>query len=187
VFERKRYTIFRSRIEIERAEENRRLWIALTKPGLPTNPDHLLQLTYEERSRGLAGSHMIDTTIALFKDYNKKAYSYIEKLVSQKRWEDASKIHKAIALNILELIAPHPEIDLTESILRRSRLKLYPLTWNIIMKAKGLNTEIRYHYKDRKVAILRYGYNGDASFFHGSGNAFIFICCLGLSLRVSSS
>jgi hypothetical protein len=38
MFERKRYTIFRSRIEIERAEENRRLWIASNKAWATDEP-----------------------------------------------------------------------------------------------------------------------------------------------------
>jgi hypothetical protein len=111
-------------IEIKRDDRDRGVYInmALRKSGLPNNPDHLLNIRYVATLEWVVESHWINSRVALFKDYNEKAYRYLSRLVSQKRWADASSMIYTFAINVAEMIR-HPEIDLIESYIDKTYIK----------------------------------------------------------------
>jgi hypothetical protein len=116
-----RYRIGKNGIAIERRDHDREVEVLVSKPGLPTNPDHLIQLKYSESSDGRIESHRLNLRVALFKDYNCKAYSYIHNLVARRMWSKASEILRATAINIAELVSTHPELELIEAWIRENK------------------------------------------------------------------
>jgi hypothetical protein len=116
-----RYRVGKNGITIERRDHDREVEVLISKPGLPTNPDHLIQVKYSESSDGRIESHRLNLRVALFKDYNGKAYSYIHSLVARRMWSKASEILRATAINIAELVLTHPELELIEAWIRKNK------------------------------------------------------------------
>jgi hypothetical protein len=114
-----RYRIGKNGIAIERRDHDREIEVLVSKPGLLTNPDHLIRLKYSESSDGRIESHRLNLRVALFKDYNGKAYSYIHNLVARRMWSKALEILRTTAINIAELVSTHPELDLIEARIRK--------------------------------------------------------------------
>jgi hypothetical protein len=121
---RSRCSLTSESIEIERDDRDKwvHISIAFRKSGLPNNPDHLLNIRYIGIMDWIVDRHWISSRIALFKDYNEKTYRYLSKLVSQKRWADASNIIYTFVINVVEMIS-HPEIDIMESYIDKTYIK----------------------------------------------------------------
>jgi hypothetical protein len=121
---RSRCSLTSESIEIERDDSDRGVYISIAfrKSGLPNNPEHLLNIRYVGILDWVVDRHWISSRIALFKDYNEKTYRYLSKLVSQKRWADASNMIYTFAINVVEMIS-HPEIDIMESYIDKTYIK----------------------------------------------------------------
>jgi hypothetical protein len=158
VLGRCKYRISRNSITIERRDLDREVEVLISKPGLPTNPDHLIQLKYSESSDGRIESHRLNLRVALFKDYNGKAYSYIHNLVARRMWGKASEILRATAINIAELASAHPELEFIEAWMRENK------QWDIVYPGKHnkiFDYEIRLQHFGilAAEAVFRYGVN----------------------------
>jgi hypothetical protein len=158
--------INRNSIAIERKDQNREVEVLISKPGLLTNPDHLIQLKYSESSDGRIESHRLNLRVAIFKDYNGKAYSYIHSLVARRMWSKASEILRATAIKIAELVSAHPELEFIETWMRKNK------QWDIVYPVYIACPDKYNEFFDCWIRFQRFGISAVESEFRYSKNRF---------------